>query len=56
MENLNIKYNFDLNIVIIGKIKDEEFSKYVIQNENIYDIYTDKEKSPIIFQEHPIIK
>ena len=56
MENHNIKYNFDLNIVIIGKIKDKEFSKYVIQNESIYEIYTDKEESPIIFQEHPIIK
>jgi GTP-binding protein EngB required for normal cell division len=56
MENHNIKYNFDLNIVIIGKIKDKEFSKYVIQSENIYEIYTDKEESPIIFQEHPIIK
>ena len=56
MENHNIKYNFDLNIVIIGKIKEKEFSKYVIQSENIYEIYTDKEESPIIFQEHPIIK
>ena len=56
MENYNIKYNFDLNIVIIGKIKDKEFSKYVIQSENIYEIYTDKEESHIIFQEHPIIK
>lgn len=56
MENHNIKYNFDLNIVIIGKIKDKEFSKYVIQSENIYEIYTDKEESHIIFQEHPIIK
>ena len=56
MENQNPKYHFDLNIVIIGKIEEKEFSKYIIQNEEIYELYTDKERSFIMYQQHPIIK
>ena len=50
-------YKFDLNIVVVGKIKDEEFSKYFLQKEfEIYEIYKDKEKKAFMYTEHKIIK
>ena len=57
MEDKKPNYKFDLNIFIVGKIKDQEFSKYFLQKEfGIYEIYEDKEKKAFMYTEHKIIK